>query len=534
MSNTLSLTKILIKGMFSTLEGKNKKSRIMIFLFLLLMIACFIPFSIQTKELAIFLGTSGTNLMIEMLVILNTIMIFIISFASNLGIVYFSKDNDVLLHLPIKPKEIFFARNIIVIISCYFISLLLFLPSAIGAGIAIKVSWYYYVFIALVTLILPIIPCFITSLITLFLVKYLKFVKNKDLMTYLTLGVALLVGIGFSVGMDYLMPVIDETTDVFALIENYKLFTNKLSIFVPFTIPLMKMASFDTNITYKLIYLFGIAGISSFLICLAGFLADKMYFSALLKINGNGTKKEKFDELKFRKKVSNNSLNSVLVQREIKTILRTPIFMVNLLIPIIFPLALLLVIIPIFNSINNSDLISIVYYIKDYLILGALLVSLICCFGSFSSPVMYSKDGSSNKTMNYLPISFMKNFLIKVSISSLISIIPYIILMVVLEFYLRFEILDLIYPFCLGLLFIIAINFIGLFIDINRPKIKWNSETEAVKSNLNVFIYMLLLIIYGVICFFIEEFAIILFIVTIGLIITLVYKNENKYIDKLS
>lgn len=533
MSNTLALTKILMKGMFSFGERK-KKNKILLVILVLALVVCCIPFATQTRELATFLGTSGTNLMLEMLVILNSILLLVISFTSNIGVVYFSKDNDVLLHMPLKPKEIFFARNIIVIISCYFICLLFFLPSMVGVGIGMSVSWHYYVFGVLATLLLPIIPCFISGIITLLVVKYLKFIKSKDLMTYLTLGVSLVIAIGFEVCMNYLMPVVDETVDAFALIENYKLFINNLSWFLPYAIPLMKIVNFSTNVVYKFIYLFGIAGIGTFIVYFAGFLADKMYFTALLKINGNGTKKKKFNELKFKKKTSNNSLNKVLIQKELKTLLRTPIFLVNLLVPMVFPLALLLVVIPIVKEIGYSDLITITYYGKNYLIWAVLAIAMICSLSNFSSCVMYSKDGSGNKTMNYLPISFMKNYLVKVLVVSFISLVPYAILIVVIQNYLRFELLDILYPICLGLLFIVSVNFLGLFIDINRPKIKWNSETEAVKSNLNVFIYMLLLIIYGVVCFFIKEYSLVLFIVTIGLIVGLIYRNENKYIDKLS
>lgn len=535
MSNTFVLTKILLKGMFSFGDSKKgKKNKIFALMLILLLGICFVPFAIQAKELSFFLGKEGTSLMVEMLVVLNTLLLLIISLMSNIGVVFFSKDNDVLLHMPIKPREIFFARNIVVLVSCYFLTLLMFLPSAIGAGIGIDAGTSYYIFVVLVTVLLPIMPCFISSLITLLIIRYIKFIKNKDLMTYLTTIVALIVGIGFSFSMEYLMPVVDETTDIFALINNYKIFINNLGWVFPYSIPLMKLLSISTEIIFKFIYLFGFSGICAFLVYFSGFLADKIYFSALLRINGFGTKKKQFNELEFRKKTSDNSLNSVLIKRELKVIFRTPMYLLNLILPVIFPLSIMFVLMPIVNDLSGNDLMTISYFIKDYVLEGIILIALICCFGNFSSPVMYSKDGNTNKSINYLPIPFMKSFLIKTLVSSFISIIPYICLVICGQLILKFEIVDIIFPICLGLLIIIAVNFLGTFIDLNRPKIRWNNEAEAVKNNLNVFIYMILLIIYVGVAFVLKEYAIILSILTIGSVIALVYRNETKYIDKLS
>jgi len=206
MSNTLLLTKVLIKGMFSF--GSKKKGKFLGLFLAALLVVCFVPFAMQAKDLAIFLGETGSSLMIEMLVVMSTLVLMMISLMTNIGVVFFSKDNDILLHMPLKPREIFFARNIIVLISCYFLVLLLFLPSSIGIGIGLELGASFYIFTVIVSLLLPIIPCFLSSLITLLMVRFLKFIRNKDVLNYLTMIVALAVGIGFSIGMEYLMPAL--------------------------------------------------------------------------------------------------------------------------------------------------------------------------------------------------------------------------------------------------------------------------------------------------------------------------------------
>ncbi|MBE6124087.1 MAG: hypothetical protein E7184_00895 [Erysipelotrichaceae bacterium] len=532
MSNTLLLTKVLIKGMFSF--GSKKKGKFLGLFLAALLVVCFVPFAMQAKDLAIFLGETGSSLMIEMLVVMSTLVLMMISLMTNIGVVFFSKDNDILLHMPLKPREIFFARNIIVLISCYFLVLLLFLPSSIGIGIGLELGASFYIFTVIVSLLLPIIPCFLSSLITLLMVRFLKFIRNKDVLNYLTMIVALAVGIGFSIGMEYLMPVVDETTDVMALINNYKVFIGNLGWLFPYSIPLMKIANIATSLIYKLVYLFGIIGIGSFLVYLCCFLADKMYFSSLLKIAGFAGKKKKFDELKFKKKTSNSGVTKSLIKREFSVIFRTPMYLMNMVIPIVFPLSVLFVLIPITNELSADDLLTLSYFIKDYVLYGIFIIVFLCSFGNLSSPVMYSKDGNTNGSINYLPVSFMNCFLVKVFISTIFSIIPYAVLVVVSQLVLKFELLEIIFPICLGLLLSITMCFVGVFIDVNRPKIKWNNEAEAVKNNLNVFIYMIILLIYVLLAFILEIYTILLCIITIGFIIALVYKNESKYIDKLS
>jgi len=48
-----------------------------------------------------------------------------------------------------------------------------------------------------------------------------------------------------------------------------------------------------------------------------------------------------------------------------------------------------------------------------------------------------------------------------------------------------------------GLLGILFTSFIGIFIDLNFPKLQWDTEQKAVKQNLNVMISMIICVALG-------------------------------------
>ena len=97
---------------------------------------------------------------------------------------YFSKDNMLLLSLPISSKVIFSAKMTIIYLSQLFISFIILLPSLVTFGIVtgfngITYGVGFYLSAIITPLVAPIIPLVAISIVSVPIMYLLSFVKNK-------------------------------------------------------------------------------------------------------------------------------------------------------------------------------------------------------------------------------------------------------------------------------------------------------------------------------------------------------------------
>lgn len=122
------------------------------------------------------------------------ILVLFFGAATFLAVMYFSKDNEFLLSLPVKPVEIYLSKLLMVYLSHFAISTLILLPVFITTAVAAQItSIGYYIFAIFGILLVPLIPLLLVSIIALplaYLVNYFR--KNTTLAT--------IVGMVFFIG----------------------------------------------------------------------------------------------------------------------------------------------------------------------------------------------------------------------------------------------------------------------------------------------------------------------------------------------
>jgi ABC-2 type transport system permease protein len=99
----------------------------------------------------------------------------------------------------------------------------------------------------------------------------------------------------------------------------------------------------------------------------------------------------------------------------------------------------------------------------------------------------------------------------KVVLGIILGCIPCLLVTVILLALGLMNILDFILINIPLFFFIVLTNYIGIYIDLRRPKLDWENETVAVKQNTNTLIYMLidmaitmLIVAFGVLLIFIR------------------------------
>ena len=540
MDNVIALVKVLSKSMlsnFSLKKGKKSSSaagsKIGFLIFVSLMMLCFIPLAISAHDLSVGLGLRGSNLVIQFLVLVMALLSLFMGSLTNISILFLSKDNDQLLYLPFKPKEIFMARMIMSLFSSYLLIILFFVPSAIGVGIAQGASIVFYISILIATILVPIIPVIISSTLLVVLVSIFKFLRNRNFVTYIIVIFSFVLGFGVSGFLESYMPEITSETDIFLLMEKYEIAINELCQYLMFALPLIKIVDISVGLGMRLLWLVVYVGLTTLFMFLATTLASKLYLKSLLNIN-SGVRKKKYSQAKvnelFKKK---KSTFGVLVSNEKKSLFRNPMAFLNLVFPCVMPIIIAVLML---TSVSNMDIITIksaLPYVDDYynhIILG---ISLVFSITTMYSAVSFSKEGVNNYAMNYLPVSFIKVFLSKAILGTVLNLVPFLVCMGAIYLIIDIDIMLTLHGLVCSVIAIFAVNLIGVFIDINRPKLKWNSDVEAIKNNMNIFYYMLATVVFYGVLIILCDYAGLIELLVIIFILTMVTARENHYRDKL-
>ena len=157
---------------------------------------------------------------------------------------------------------------------------------------------------------------------------------------------------------------------------------------------------------------------------------------------------------------------------------------------------------------------------------------------SMSSSTAISRDGKNAYFNKIIPVSPMTIINSKIVIGVIFGFVPCLLISVVGLVFNLLSILDLILINVPLFLYIVFTNYIGIFIDLKRPKLDWENETVAVKQNTNTLIFMLVDLVFtflicgfGVLLLFIEipsfVASLILSLIFLGLCV-IIYRLIDK------
>ena len=231
MKETLNLTKILLKNSLN--KNVNDKSSIKKNLFKSFLILLAI---IYIAGVMIFLSYEIVNILkslnqeavfLTLCLMVSIAITFIRTIFSALNVLYFSQDVEFLLPLPIKPIKIVFAKFNVMIISEYITELMTFAIPFVVYGYIMEVGLLFYIYSLLIFLFLPIIPMLISIGLIVIIMKFTRFLNNKDIVQYLTvfLTIAMILGIQF---LGNSSNEVTKTTDTVKQIQDIALNTKIL------------------------------------------------------------------------------------------------------------------------------------------------------------------------------------------------------------------------------------------------------------------------------------------------------------------
>ena len=499
MEKVIKLTKIFLKNSFSNMDARmgistKSKSKILIYGILFLYFAgliTFLGYNLLDGLIAIHQETIFVGMILFMifgLAIIQTIF-------SSINILYFTKDSEYLLPLPLKPYQIILARTNVMLIAEYVIIFLIGFIPLVMYGILTGAGIVYYLTMILAVILVPILPVLLISMLVMFIMSFARLTKNRNrfqlFATLLVLAIIIAISISTS-GMkqdltnEEMAQMVVQANGMIELVKGY----------VP-TVDYLMEALTTNSLFTAIVEVLKTLGITIIGFIVYMLIAQKIYFKGLVGNLFGGGASSSNKEIN-QKEYRNSKLYKSYVGKEFKNMARNPVFLMQCLIPaVLIPIIMVVVVYTGLNS-DGMGLEQITQMVQQMptntFFIACIILGVIQFFTMFIyiSITAISRDGENAVFMKYIPVSLYKQYMYKIIPNIIMNIVTIIITLGMAEYLLNLPVITLIALFVVATIMGILQSIAMIIVDLKRPKLNWDSEYAVAKQNLNLVFPVLL------------------------------------------
>ena len=401
------------------------------------------------------------------------ITVFLGIFSSQ-GHLFNAKDNDLLLSMPIRPRDILASRIIVMMLPDYLIGILI---TGVFGGVY---AWFYGVtfvgtlIFCLMMLTVPLLSVAIYSLVGWAVSAITARIKRKQLVTTAVSLAFLALYFYLYSGFMNAMTSFEESADMSVILGSLASVADKISTYLP-PLKWIGAAVAEQSAVYTLLSL--AVTVIPFVIVLT--LISRSFIGIVTA--KRGTKKTRYDA---KRSIKATSAVKALYLRELGRTLNCSTYLMNAGIG-----ALMTVIMAVFITQGDmgemmASVSGILPGVERLLTLGAAF--LICLV---SSTVMFtassvSLEGKQLWIIRSLPVESEKILLAKVALHMTFAAPASLIASGILCLIARPNALEAIPYFLLPIVFNLFAAFWGLVINLRFPKLVWTNEIQPVKQGL--------------------------------------------------
>lgn len=401
------------------------------------------------------------------------------------SVLYFSKDIESYLVLPLEAWEILTAKFITSLVFLWCVSFIAFIPFSAVYYFLVGFNFIHFLMVIFIAFLFPIFSSALVNIVIILIFTFIPKVRNKDLFTYFTLIISVIVSLSFSFTTKFeslspngILDIINGSNNSMIRLLNGPL--NPTSYY------------FDSlNTINPLPILIGVL-ITSISLIILMFVGQKYYLVGALNSQESISKKIALDDSKT---INKKSLPQALAFAKIDllNILRTPMLLTNYYFGLILiPILIFVPMIVEGNITSVSDTIEIIRQIKGmipvsdfnlYLILGSFIFGF--ALSSFSSiqSTSFTREGSMLKAYLSMPMQLTTIYHSKLILSITTLGFFNLIYVLIIIWILNLSFLQSITSLLLVLLATICCSIIQTVFDIIAPKLVWDTEQEAIKQN---------------------------------------------------
>lgn len=441
------------------------------FLYFILLLAFVIPMAKLGKANLILSGFFG-------IVSLATI---IFTSAGIISKIYYSKDVELLLPLPLRRNNIFISKILGSVTVTFLVSFIIFIP-----------------------MVFPLIKFGNLSFLKFFSIIFLNL--SNIIFTVLILSIIIILFMKIFAGIGGLKNLLQALGFIFVIVLSFSpQFLSKSDASKEFVEKnLIKFIKLLFPQVYIVDNVYGMNNISCFLISLGililmaiilyalSFPLSNLMIDGVLKANNVSSKVKKVRGNK------NTSIAISLAKKDVLNVIKTPVYFFNLASTGIFlPLFFIL---GFFKGIDNIDAIKNFFVNLESYGLGKIdlffvFIIVLFFYSAFMTPLSLTsitREGKNIYLMQTLPISYedqVKGRILGSCIFQIISCLPVILL---LAYFTKFNVIYIFAMFIGSFLGSYASSSFGIFYGIKYPKLDWENPQEAVKRNFPVFLFSIL------------------------------------------
>ena len=531
-----ALTKIFIKDFYQStniVDKETKKLNKKSIYFWLLIVLAIAMIYISYQAINFFKSNGIPEMFLSIYLIFLAILLTFQISAVSTNVFFFSKDLEFILPLPVTSKELLVAKFNTILFMTYITEAMFGLIPLILYGFLNFTTFMYFIWLLILLLIVPIIFITIISFLVIILMKIFSFIKSKIVLQNV-INVILILGL------------LQIEQMLIGSVDNIKETNNMISPIINILTGENFLSSFGNILIILLI--------DMILLMLFVLISQKLYLKIVLKNISSNRRLKRAEKKKIIIKNQNSNLKYSYIKKEIKMLIKQPIFFMQTIFPVIMVLLTLIIIanvlIPLIDSTIQSD-----ETIKNSIASLSFSAEMICVILGvlqciFAIPKLsltaISREGKNAIFMKYIPVSLYKQFLYKNILQIIVNIVVSIVVLALIYYYIpAIGLINILLIFIISIFINLINSYLMVVVDLRKPYLNWNSEHSVIKRNDNksfqyaLTIIMILLFLYlsnifkevNVTLTLVIE--IIIFMIIFIIIDRIIKKNIQKIFDKI-
>ncbi len=486
MRNTLILTRTLLKsgGLFNG-GNMGKRGR---FLVPVLLGFAFLSFAftigMMTYGLYQALATVGLQTVLLPLAFgATSAVIFFFGIFYTISVMYHATDISLLLYMPLRSWQILAAKFITLVIYEYIFEAFILLPILVVYSVLAAVGPLFIIYAVLLALVTPVIALCIASVIIMVVMRFTRFAKNKQLFSYISGILALVIAVGFNILMQ--MGVRNMNVDPSALASLVPLFSR-----------IFPGTGFAANALIESTSVMGFLNLLIYLVCCAAavavflLLGQLLYYKGVAGVTESSAKRRAISSEELLKETEGAPVLLSYIKKEIRLLFRSPVaFLQCVLINLIWPFVMVVML---YSSNGSLDAVRQMVNSASPVTVLTILAgagAFLSCANAVTSSA-FSREGKGIYFMKYIPVPYKRQLMAKGLTGIILSAIG-IVLLCAVALVFGADVLPVLGGLILGIALSVAGSVSGLLIDASRPKLEWSNEQQAIKQNVNVLLHML-------------------------------------------
>ncbi len=395
-----------------------------------------------------------------------SLLVFISTMRTSKNNLYDSKDNDLLLSLPLKIKEIIMAKLLDIYVISFILSLIILLPTFVVFCIKVPVNASLILLYFISLFIVPIIPTIIGCLFGYLIARFIPKSNKKNIIEIILSFFLFFVIMFFQFNLNNTLKSIVSNSNTIDIIMKY----------VSYPTYLLREALFNNNILYFILYIIiNIGLLYIFILIIKG-----SYLKLIYRSNENSISKNRIQE-----ELKASSITKALIIKEKRKFISSPIYLINSSFGIVILFAVSIV--SLFYS--KEEVLKLMGYTVNFSPSYLVLIFILFVVGMTNiTASSISIEGSKFWVLKSLPIK-EKDIIYSKILFSIMIVIPISILsIIILSLSFNIILIDALLLILFVSIYSIVIAKFGIIINLRFPKMDAINDQVVVKQSLSSFI----------------------------------------------